>query len=451
MRKERDGMVLPIIIPTQKEEMSKKRIFALALAMGMLSTQSGVFAKTIADQNFNVAEDVTITYPETNIWGGWSTVNPSGYRQSKIGIIDEKMEFGKIPNYSQTDGVLDIGIQKSVSGVTENDDYLVFEFDWYVVRTEAIWSESRGIYVLKNNGDTAVMPPFGSKTNVAWKDGFGLYYTNSEGTDIPLFFMSIAPDVQYYNTLWLRATLGEENPTATEPKISRVAITDEKINLTGKDTYRYKFVIDLKNKVNDKYPYELYLKAGDGEYVELTNKADQTYTLTAAEIPSKIRIANQIRVTPVDTTKTPMWTYDFDGDGEATPFVEKGVVDNYQCYTIDTDETVSKVTYLDGFGNATENIVAGETYKASVTYNNETENSLSLAMITSLYDADEYFYNSFEDALTVPKGMGTLSGEARVFDITGGDLIRGFAWNNMKDMVPYGGFDTITAEATPAE
>jgi len=43
------------------------------------------------------------------------------------------------------------------------------------------------------------------------------------------------------------------------------------------------------------------------------------------------------------------------------------------------------------------------------------------------------------------------SGEARVFDITGGDLIRGFAWNNMKDMVPYGGFDTITAEATPAE
>ena len=53
-------MILPIIIPTQKEEMSKKRICALALALGMLSTQSGTFAKTIADQDFNVAEDVTV-------------------------------------------------------------------------------------------------------------------------------------------------------------------------------------------------------------------------------------------------------------------------------------------------------------------------------------------------------------------------------------------------------
>ena len=444
-------MVLPIIIPTHKEEMSKKKIFSLALALSMLSAQSGAFAKTIADQDFNVAEDVTVTYPETNVWGGWSTVNPSGYRQSKIGIIDGKLEFGKIPNYAQTDGLLSIGMKKDVSGVTENDDYLVFEFDWYVVRTEAIWSESRGIYVFKNNPDTAIMPPFGSKTNVAWKDGFGLYYTNSDGIDIPLFFMSMPYDTSNYTTYWMRATLGGENPTATEPKISRSAFTDEKIKLSNNDTYRYKFVIDLKNKVNDKYPYELYLKAGDEEYVELTNKADQTYTLTAAEIPTKIRIANQIRVTPNDLEKTPMWTYDFDGDGEAEPFVEKGVVDNYNCYTIDTDETVSKVTYLDGFGNATDEIVAGENYKASVTYNNETENALSLAMITGLYDSNEYFYNSFEDALTVPTGMGTLSGKARVFNLSGGDLIRGFAWNNMKDMIPYAGFNTITATDASAE
>ena len=444
-------MILPIIIPTQKEKMSKKRIFSLALAVSMLSAQSGAFAKTIADQDFNVAENVSISYPETNIWGGWSTANPNGYRQSIIGIVDGKMELEKKLDTKTDNGLMSIGMQKDISGVTENDDYLVFEFDWYVLRTEVIWSTGKGKYVSKNNAKTAVMPPFGSRVddNVQWTNGFGLYYTNSEGTDIPLFFMSVPYTVNNFNTLGIYATLGEENPTTTEPKILRSQITDTRIVLTNKDTYRYKFVIDLKNKVNGKYPYELYLKAGDEEYVELTDKADTTYTLTAAEIPSKIRIANQIKVVPQDTQ--PMWTYDFDDNGEEEPFVEKEVVDNYKCYTIDTDKTASNITYLDVYGNAAGEIVAGETYKASITYNNETENDLSLTMITGLYDAEEYFYDAFEDVVTVPAGMGTLSGEARVFNVNGGDLIKGFAWNNMKDMIPYTGFNTVTAKAISDE
>ena len=44
-----------------------------------------------------------------------------------------------------------------------------------------------------------------------------------DGIDIPLFFMSMPYDTANHTTYWMRATLGGENPTATEPKISRSA------------------------------------------------------------------------------------------------------------------------------------------------------------------------------------------------------------------------------------
>lgn len=435
-------MVCRLSYRRTKRKMSKKRIFAAVLALGMLTAQSGAFAKVLSDQDFTSGEDHVAPSQGVEVYGGWSAVSTTN------ALFCHKTN-GQIQMYRSLAGNSgttpdNINVERAITSATADDEYIVFEFDWYREKYEV--ESVDGKYQITDTAPV-VMAPCGANSGVQWVTGVGLYYTNDSNTDIPLLFMSYPYTTEKTDTTTqqLLVTNGTEQPEVKEPKITRSVIGQAgvpKINLSDAGKYRYKIVIDLQeeNMVNNKYRYDIYVKAGDGEYKWLTENRE--YSLTYNEIPTKIRIGGRGK-----TGKN--YTYDFDGDGTATTVCDKTIVDNFQYYTIDTDEEVSKVTYLDGCGNIANEITAGETYTASVTYNNATESTLPLTMVTGFYDADDYFYNSVEDVLTVPTGMGALKGAAKVFDISGGDLVKGFAWSDLDQMIPYAGFDTITAESAP--
>ncbi len=433
-----------------QRKMNKKRIFATVLASGMIAAQGSAFAKVLSDQDFTAGEGYESKSNNATIWGGWSTIQK--YSSNKVRIADGRMEMFRslaTPGTSTTPQAA--VFERDITGVTEDDDQLVIEFDWYRLRYEIATDDeagTEGFYIVEDT-EPVMLPPLGDKGD-QWNCGFGVYYKNTSDVDIPLFFMSPLP-FNYDNASdWTdnqRMTLstGTEAPTETAPTTSRPRIYPSGIpDLTTADNYRYRLVIELNENEAGKYPYELYLKAGNEDWFNLTGRsAYDAYALTYNEIPTKIRIGARLKTGS-------KFIYDFDGDGVATTFCDKNIVDNYLCYTIDTDETVSKVTYLDGCGNLTDEITAGETYTASVTYNNETESTLPLTMITGFYDADDYFYDSIEEAVSVPTGWGALKGAANVFNISGGDFVKGFAWSDLDNMIPYADFDAIPAEAAPA-